>query len=207
MSYNHPRWWLTFWRSLPSSTSGEEFPWASPWFLEVIVIHCHDSWVIRFTQNSSQLCCNTVILACHHFISSSLNVKESPSCNIWIILEKIMISIMAKGSWPIIMIWFPQGLCLLLTPAVPAAGKLHHYDNSDYNFIIDFYHIIINFYRFIINLLSLIFYHLFIDCYHFIIDFYHFIIDFYHIIIDFIPPFHWFLSFFHWIWTTLSLMF
>ena len=46
--------------------------------------------VIRLTQNSSQLCCNTVIVACHHFISSSLNVKESPSCNIWIIIKIIL---------------------------------------------------------------------------------------------------------------------
>ena len=115
--------------------------------------------VIRLTQNSSQLCCNTVIVACHHFISSSLNVKESPSCNIWIILEKIMISIMANGSWPIIMIWFPQGLCLLLTPAVPAAGKLHHYDHSDYHFIIDFLSLILLslYHWFLVIPLSLIF--------------------------------------------------
>ena len=130
---------------------------------------------------------------------------------------------MGKGSWPIIMIWFPQGLCLLLTPAVPAAGKLHHYDNSDYNFIIDFYHIIINFYRFIINLLAL--YHWFFITFSLIVItlslifitlslifitlsliLYHLFIDFYHLFTESEPLYHRLWSLYHWCYYRMTVL-
>ena len=116
--------------------------------------HRHSlSWLMGHQVNTKFKSALLVIVACHHFISSSLNVKESPSCNIWIIIKIILEK--SSASWerdPDQSSWFDF-------LKVSAFFSPPQYQPQE-SYIIMIIQIIT---------LSLIFYCWF--CYHFIIDF------------------------------------